>query len=1642
MRKLKLLLSTLILVLGGALSTNAQTDVTDNVLTSKTAWCCSGTYTVSGKTLAERYYDAALLPAGDVIKQYVKGLDNGSYTVVVYAYSNWIADRGNVKDNAGGVTVGATDFVSFFANSSSTPIKSNTNSGESATLDTYEYTIENAVVYNGVLTIGLRNEKPGCIWYGIQIKSLTYNGEVTAHYKSLLNSVISEATAASITTTAAQATYDNGSATNDEIRKQIIALKSAINAKVVAGATKSAPVEAFLENKGMDNTCFPWASNTDASNYRSHDGADALNNDASITKPYLESYKGGGQKGQIYQMITDVPNGKYTFGLSVFARNSTGGGTEKVYANSYTTDVTQAAAKAYECTAYVTNNNIEVGVDIQGSNIDWAGIDNGVLKYYGPTIEGEATEFTTGSTVTAGQWYYFDVTATGDYKFTTTDALSNIIYTTDGTTLIEDEATVTTHPSAISALTLGRIYFKASADATLEIAPNVFTYTVGSPTLSVADGKYTQSKTFTATFESATTNDPDGTFQILDANKIKVGSTKATATLTDKVLTITLADALTALTDYEISIEAGAVGYKADAANAAISLTVKTPAVFDGTYYLYDETNKRFLSRGANYGTRATVDLYGIPFNVTTNAENASLISFLDWSDTYMFFDNTNHSSCWIYTDGAASKDDDRLFTFEATTGGYYLRDAAKAVYVKHDNSVLTVPTTVEGEATKWTLKSNTEYNAIVAQYATDNKNSVITSASLTTTAAEFDTYLTDNFAAKDKTSKIVMPKFTSDKDADEAAWPFTSVRNDGDINYGTDFAEAFRKSGSFAQTITGLDEGIYKVTVNAFERINGYEVCNSMGGNGWEPVTASFEANGEKVRLASWYSDKIGTNNPDNTGEAATAFNNDKYKIVLYTYVSNNGELELRINKPSFAWSSWVLFNNVTLTFYKALTDQDKLDIIAEAEAEMAKPMKPSLYQALSSAKTTFEGSQTVPNYNALRTAIENTATSVASYAAMNTNYLEPITALLASSNIIDQTSSAYTDYVAYKAKYDNYTVSTTADIENADANALTIWQGNGARYTNIANILMATGWKIGGADALTNNSGFYANVWSTENEGTAPAKDFARPFYEMWVSSGSIAANTLTKTITGLTANAVYSVSANVRVQGNDKVDGSITLKAGEGTAIDVTAGSKIGSTSRYIGAYTAYGQADADGKLTITITIAADSKVSWLAFRDVKYVAVDAADIAQTDDYNNLTTAINTAEGKTLGFENGEYAPYNNAVALEALAAAKAIDQTAINMKATVSAATTALTSATWTANAADVECVYNGNFAEVLTGWTCSSWGQQFTDVPNTIAEGITTAYRYNPGSLQYGNTGIYSMPLKANTVYQLKYYYGALDQNVTPTVSVLNSTDGMAAMSFTATSTNYKTSMNSIDMVFVTGAAGNYVLAIAGDKNLVVTGVSIKKAANQYLEFADGTPLPKYAPSTYPMVKITRTLAAGKWATAVYPFAVSGVDNIAVLNSYDKTTGTLSFTSAASSEANKPFLMRSTAGVTEISLNNVAVAAAAATDVTKSEATLKGVYTATTVDNSAKNYVLKDNKIYSIGANNATVNPYRAYIQVAQDTSAPLYFTVDGETTGIGTTLNEKGQMTNDKVVYDLQGRKVTKPMKGMYIQNGRKVVIK
>lgn len=126
--------------------------------------------------------------------------------------------------------------------------------------------------------------------------------------------------------------------------------------------------------------------------------------------------------------------------------------------------------------------------------------------------------------------------------------------------------------------------------------------------------------------------------------------------------------------------------------------------------------------------------------------------------------------------------------------------------------------------------------------------------------------------------------------------------------------------------------------------------------------------------------------------------------------------------------------------------------------------------------------------------------------------------------------------------------------------------------------------------------------------------------------------------------------------------------------------------------------------------------------------------------------------------------------------------------------------------------------------------------------------------------------------------------------------------------------------------------------------------------------------------------------------------------------------------------------------TGASIAMTASAAASAADY--SDNALEGVDVATAVDANYNYYVLS-NEGSTLGFykyNGATLGANKAFIKVAIG-GAPEFFSFNfgGETTSLREMRHEEGEMTN---VYNLSGQRVSKPTKGLYIVNGRKVVIK
>lgn len=218
-------------------------------------------------------------------------------------------------------------------------------------------------------------------------------------------------------------------------------------------------------------------------------------------------------------------------------------------------------------------------------------------------------------------------------------------------------------------------------------------------------------------------------------------------------------------------------------------------------------------------------------------------------------------------------------------------------------------------------------------------------------------------------------------------------------------------------------------------------------------------------------------------------------------------------------------------------------------------------------------------------------------------------------------------------------------------------------------------------------------------------------------------------------------------------------------------------------------------------------------------------------------------------------------------------------------------------------------------------------------------------------------------------------------------------------------------------------------------NVVVVGADGTGTANS-LELTDANAFNAPKGFTATTVKLTRGVQKGI-NSFVLPFAATaeelGATQVATYDSYDKAAKIANFKTAADVAANTPFLTMDVAEdkVTDVlnfgEKSIVATPESLGTDFV-------GVYAKT--DANGKYGINAEGKLQKGGAG-AYVDAFHAYLNVTN--AAGVAF--NGSTpTAINGVAADK---TVNTAVYDLSGRRVYgKLQKGLYIMNGKKVVVK
>ena len=450
-----------------------------------------------------------------------------------------------------------------------------------------------------------------------------------------------------------------------------------------------------------------------------------------------------------------------------------------------------------------------------------------------------------------------------------------------------------------------------------------------------------------------------------------------------------------------------------------------------------------------------------------------------------------------------------------------------------------------------------------------------------------------------DLTFKVINPEFATDL----SGWTGTGTQRwypDAVGFDGNGFVEYCNWGGAWegavSQTISGLPNGTYIIKA-------AYQASASE-------LTMTLTANDVATNLVC-----IGNTggNIAQGGEIVAA--GSGYQGWQYGEVQckvTDGTLTIKGSSAATVKERWANFDHVIVSYVSALDLSEIVaayeTALADAQATAAKTndAEASLKTALATAITTY-GDVNRTNQAlmeeataALSATTTNVNNSISAYASAKA-YLDKMGAVLDNTNVYTQ--DAYdANYGTWLAEYNAGTLATsTAATLNANLAYSTGWHS----ANNIDEVLLSS-WTIGGEKPTNYDKALYINTWSTE--GATDGSEFLAPFFEYWTGdANSLEAKTIQTTITGLNPSTTYSFTIRARVRQTNnqtKIANGITMQVGSGEAVDISSGTIFGTGPFYIGNFSAVGETDAEGTLTATITVAANSNISWLSFYNAKY------------------------------------------------------------------------------------------------------------------------------------------------------------------------------------------------------------------------------------------------------------------------------------------------------------------------------------------------------------------------------------------------------------------------------------------------------
>lgn len=248
-----------------------------------------------------------------------------------------------------------------------------------------------------------------------------------------------------------------------------------------------------------------------------------------------------------------------------------------------------------------------------------------------------------------------------------------------------------------------------------------------------------------------------------------------------------------------------------------------------------------------------------------------------------------------------------------------------------------------------------------------------------------------------DITRKIVNPSF----DSGSEGW--TVKEGNPTFNETYKNCEVYQGTFDIYQDITNIPDGVYELSVLAFQRVAGNDIASVAHDNGTEDITAFIYANDLETPFTSPYTYGMKKNSGDDykynlNGEevyipnsmkgmaAATTENPEAYTVTVPMFVEG-GTLRIGVRekrRPSNGTADWAIWDNFRLKYIGGKGEALNVvttPLIAKAAGLLDSKMNADVRTQLEAAKTALETEATVPGIHTLSAAIEAANTSIEAY-------------------------------------------------------------------------------------------------------------------------------------------------------------------------------------------------------------------------------------------------------------------------------------------------------------------------------------------------------------------------------------------------------------------------------------------------------------------------------------------------------------------------------------------------------------------------------------------------------------------------------------------------------------------------------------